>query len=131
MEQKDKSTRSQRITLRFNPQEFEKLNRFHKAATNKKLSEYARNVLLNKPVTVNHRNQSADEILSELVQIKYELNAIGNNFNQAVKKLHTLEQVPDIKTWLLLNEPTKQRFMNKVEQIKERMNQLYEIWSQK
>ena len=130
MKQKDKSTLSRRITLRFKPQEFENLNRFYKATTDKKLSQYARKVLLKKPVTLNHRNQSADEILAELIQIKYELNTLGSNYNQVVKKLHTLENLTEIKTWLLLNEPARQRFMTKVEQIKERMNQLYEIWSQ-
>lgn len=130
MKQKEKSTLSRRITLRFKPQEFENLNRFYKTTTDKKLSQYARKVLLKKPVTLNHRNQSADEILAELIQIKNELNTLGNNYNQVVKKLHTLENVTEIKTWLLLNEPARQRFIIRVEQIKERMNQLYEIWSQ-
>lgn len=118
------------ISFRVKPEEYERIYKHCKATTDKKLSQYARKVLLKKPVTFNHRNQSADEILAELIQIKNELHTIGNNYNQAVRKLHTLEHVAEIKTWLILNEPTRQRFMNKVEQIKERMNQLYEIWSQ-
>lgn len=54
-------------------------------------------VLLKKPVTINYRNQSADEILSAMRQLKKELNDVGNNFNQAVHKLHTLDTVPEIK----------------------------------
>ena len=120
-----------RITVRFKPEEFERLQRHYKSTTCRKLSEYARKVLLNKPVVVNYRNQSADEILAEMIQLKAELNALGNNFNQAVKKLHTLEKISEFRTWLLLNEVSKQAFLKKVEEIKLRMNQLYETWSQK
>lgn len=131
MKQKEKSRHTRRITLRFKLHDFERLQRHYKSTTCRKLSEYARKVLLNKPVTVNHRNQSADEILAELIQLKGELNAIGNNFNQAVKKLHTLQEVPEFKTWVLLNDAYRQSFMKKAEEIKVRMNQLYETWSQK
>jgi len=86
---------------------------------------------LSKPIKVTYRNQSADEFLAGMIALKNELNAIGNNFNQAVKHLHSISDPAEIKTWLLLNESTKQAFMNKIEEIKLRMQQLYEIWSQK
>ena len=60
--------------------------------TCRKLSEYARNVLLQKPVIIKFRNQSADDFLDEMILLKNELNAIGNNYNQSVKRLHTLEK---------------------------------------
>ena len=82
-------------------------------------------------MVVNHRNQLADEILAEMIRLKAELSALGNNFNQAVKKLHTLDQIPEFRTWILLNEASKQSFLKKVEEIKLKMNQLYETWSQK
>jgi hypothetical protein len=91
-----------RITIRFKPEEFERLQRHYKSTTCRKLSQYARKILLNKPVTVNHRNQSADEILAEMIQLKGELSALGNNFNQAVKKLHTLHHILEFRTWVLL-----------------------------
>ena len=131
MKQEDSSKYVRRVTVRFRPEEYERLQRHYKATTCRKLSEYARKVLLNKPVVVNHRNQSADEILAEMIQLKAELSALGNNFNQAVKKLHTLDYIPEFRTWVLLNEAGKQAFLKKVEEIKLKMNQLYETWSQK
>ncbi len=47
-----------------------------------------REVVLQKPVLINFRNQSADDFLKDMLGLKKELNAIGNNFNQAVHKLH-------------------------------------------
>ena len=88
-------------------------------------------MLLRAPINVLYRNQTADEFLEEMILLKKELNAIGNNFNQAVHKLHTLDRDAQIKAWAVLNEATKNLFMRKVEEIKEKMNQIYEQWSQK
>jgi hypothetical protein len=63
--------------------------------------------------------------------LKKELNAIGNNFNQVVHKLHTLDHIAEIKAWSILNESSKKNFMKKVDEIKEKMNQIYWQWLQK
>ena len=126
-----KQVRKGWLTVRLNEDEGKKLNKFFSRTTSGSLSEYARDVLLKEPVNIIYRNQSADEFLAEMILLKKELNAIGNNFNQAVHKLHTLDHVPDIKAWAILNEASKKNFMKKVEEIKERVNQIYQQWSQK
>jgi len=119
------------LTIRLNEDEEKKLNKFYSRTTSNSLSEYARDVLLREPVNVIYRNQSADEFLEEMIQLKKELNAIGNNFNQTVHKLHTLDKIPEIKAWAILNETGKKTFMKKVEEIREKINLIYEQWSQK
>ena len=126
-----KQVRTGWLTVRLNEDEEKKLNIFYRRTTSNSLSEYARDVLLREPVNVTYRNQSADEFLTEMILLKKELNAIGNNFNQAVHKLHTLDHVPEIKAWAVLNESSKKSFMKKVEEIKEKMNQIYQQWLQK
>jgi len=125
------SIRSFILTLRLNDQEKQKLDRLCTRAQCNSLSEYARDVLLEEPVKIKYRNQSADEFLEEMILLKKELNALGNNFNQAVHKLHTLDHVPEIKAWAILNENGKKLFMKKVDEIRERMTQIYEQWLQK
>jgi len=125
------SIRSHILTIRLNQEEREKLNRLCGKAQCNSLSEYSRDVLLKEPVTIKYRNQSADDFLEEMFLLKKELNAIGNNFNQSVHKLHTLDHDPQIKAWAILNEASKKLFMKKVDEIVERMNQIYEQWSQK
>jgi hypothetical protein len=124
-----KSIRSKWLTIRLSEDEEKILNRFFQKTTSGSLSEYSRDVLLHEPITVLHRNQSADEFLAEMIQLKNELNAIGNNFNQVVKKLHTLDHIPEFKTWVLLNESTRNTFFKKVDEIKEKLNQIYLQWS--
>ena len=123
--------RSKWLTIRLNEDEEKKLNHFYSRTTSNALSEYARDVLLRAPVNILYRNQTADEFLEEMILLKKELNAIGNNFNQAVHKLHTLDHDSQIKAWAILNEASKKLFMKKVDEIRERMNQIYEQWSQK
>ena len=126
-----KKVRSKWLTIRLNEYEERKLNNLYSKTTSNGLSEYARDVLLKQPVNVLYRNQTADEFLAEMILLKNELNAIGKNFNQAVNKLHTLDHFSEIKTWAILNEASKKTFMKKVEEIKEKMNQIYELWLQK
>jgi hypothetical protein len=118
------------ISFRVKPQEYEDIHKLFSATTCRKLSQYARKVLLNKPVVVKYRNQSADDFLSAIIPLKNELNSIGNNFNQAVKKLHTLHEIPEFKNWLTTYETDRQMFLKKVDEIKTKINQLYEQWSQ-
>ena len=65
-----------------------------------------------------------------MILLRSELNSIGNNFNQSVKKLHTLDEIPDIKTWAILNEKSKEIFFKKVDEIKEKINQISDKWLQ-
>jgi len=126
-----KQIRSKWLTIRLNEDEEKKLYKLYRRTASNSISEYARAILLQEPVTILYRNQSADDFLTEMLLLKNELNAIGNNFNQAVHKLHTLDHFSEIKTWALMNENSKKLFMHKVEEIKEKMNQIYYQWLQK
>ncbi|RXK86192.1 hypothetical protein [Filimonas effusa] len=61
---------TRRITIQLRPEEFEKLDAKRKKSTHQSRSDFARNILLSKPVTMKYRNQSADEVLSALLKIK-------------------------------------------------------------
>lgn len=130
MEEQKRKTKSW-ISFRVKPKEYETIHDYFLATTCRKLSEYARNVLLKKPVYVKYRNQSADDFLSDMILLKKELNAIGNNYNQSVKKLHTLDRDPEIKNWIAENKNAHEYFLQKTEQIFERMDQIYREWSSK
>lgn len=131
IEKETKITRGNRVTVRYNAEEMKQIKRLLQATTCQKISDYIRKTSLHKPVTVFYRNQSADEFLAEMIGLKNELNAIGNNFNQAVHKLHTLDTVPEVKTWILLNESLKKSFLKKTEEIKEKLTEIHRLWLQK
>ncbi|WP_018611650.1 plasmid mobilization protein [Segetibacter koreensis] len=131
MKNQQTASDSRIVTIRFKPEEYAQLQKKFRTSTCRKLSEYIRKVTLGKPMVFTYRNQSADDFLAEMVKLKNELNAIGNNFNQAVTRLHTLHQFDDMKAWIVLNEVSKQSLFRKIEEIKSRTIQLYEQWLQK
>ena len=108
MDQNQKDIRNIMIMIRMNQLEYERLLVLRKRTTEKKNSTYIRKVVLLEPVTVIYRNGSADDFLEEMLHLKRELQAIGNNFNQAVHKLHTLDKIPEFRVWVTVYEKTRQ-----------------------
>ncbi len=74
--------------------------------------------IFEKPIVTTFRNQSLDDLMTEAIKLRNELNGIGNNFNQAVKKLHTLQQIPEFRSWLITHELEKNILFNKIDEIK-------------
>ena len=95
------TNRSKRIICRLTPDEYIKIQKKWKASTCRKLSDYVRHILFQKPIVTTYRNESLDDFMAEAIRLRNELNSIGNNFNQAVKKLHTLDQIAEFKAWLI------------------------------
>lgn len=127
---KEKVKRNKWIHIRLTEKELEKLQRQFKQTTCVKLSDYARWVLLEKPVTVKSRNQSLDDFMTEMIALRNELNAIGNNYNQVVKKLHALQHFGDMKSWLTLNESARKILLAKIDEIKFKINSINDQWLQ-
>ncbi|SHG69502.1 hypothetical protein SAMN05444481_106219 [Flavobacterium frigidimaris] len=128
MMEKENSNRTRIVGLRFTPEEYVKIERKWKASTSRKLSDYIRRHLFDKPVTTKFRNESLDEFMLEIIRLRGELGAIGNNFNQAVKKLHTLNQIPEFKVWIISAELDKKNLLEKVEEIKKYIQQISVRW---
>lgn len=118
------------VGVRFTIKEYEQIEKKWKDSTCRKLSEYVRKIIFNKPIVATYRNKSLDDLMTELIQLKKELNGIGNNFNQAVKKLHILHQIPEFRQWLEVYETEKNLLLNKVEEIKNVTAKIGEQWLQ-
>jgi hypothetical protein len=128
---KIEENRTRRLIIRLKPKEFELIeNRFKKSML-RKLSEYSRNVLLEKSITVLHRDKSMDEILEELILLRKELNCIGNNFNQSVRKLNSVRDMPDAHLWEGMLTVLRDELQPSIVQIKNRLNTYSELWSQR
>ena len=125
---KAENNRTKRIYIRLKPEEFSTLQEKFKKTTCRKLSEYARKVLLDKPLTVTYRNLSLDDFMQEMVRLRTDLNAIGNNLNQAVKRLHSLNQIAEFRIWLATWSNTKERIDDGIKEIKSRINNLPKEW---
>lgn len=127
----DKSqNRSRIVGIRLTVSEFSRLDRLWRESTCRKLSEYARTVLLGRPIVRYCRNKSMDESMIMLIQLRNELNAIGVNLNQVVKKLHAFPPHSDMKSWLLNQQLQNKVLSNKLTEIKGLIQKIGEAWLQ-
>ncbi len=116
--------------MRFTEVEFKKLSDQFSNSTSSQLSHYMREILLGRPVVIKYRNESLDSLMEELIAMKQELNAIGNNLNQAVKKLHTLKAIPEFRQWIADHDTIQQQVQERTKQIEERISKMSEQWLQ-
>lgn len=128
MKKEAKEVRKHFVKTRMNDDELNKVIKFQQQTTEKDVSNYLRKVALQQPVVVAYRNKSADDFLKEMLGLKKELNGIGNNFNQAVHKLHLLDRIPEFRNWLTQYDGLQKSLVSKIEEIRLRMNQVYEQW---
>jgi len=131
MKKPENEVRNKMVVVRMNETEINQLTKLQQKTTEKDTSSYLRKVALQKPVMVKYRNESADDFLLDMLNLKKELNSIGNNFNQAVHKLHILDKIPEFRGWVQQYDGLQKVLISKVEEIRLRMNQLYEQWLQK
>ncbi len=116
------------LHIRLTEKDYTRIQAKFQRSTDPKLSAYARKVLLDKPVTVKQRNQSLDDLLTELIKLRNDLSAIGNNYNQVVKRLHTMNDKNELQNWLLLNENAKRIMQQKVEEIRVKIYSINDQW---
>jgi len=125
-----KLNRESRVTIRFSASEFQKVRAGFSKTTHRKLAGYLRNIILDKPVTVYTRNKSYDEFVTAMLALKGELNAIGNNINQAVKKLHVTHLDEETKLHALFIENNQHFLLKKVAEIELKISTISEQWLQ-
>ncbi|SOD17753.1 plasmid mobilization protein [Pedobacter xixiisoli] len=128
MEEKKTAKRTRIVTLRLTPDEFVKIEKKVGETTFRKLSEYVRAVLFGGKIVGVYRNRSIDDLIAELAMLRQEINRIGVNFNQSVKKLHVLQNEPEFKRWLLVHELEKKTMVNKLDEIKKYIRKIAELW---
>jgi hypothetical protein len=72
-----------------------------------------------------------DDVLEEMILLRQELNAIGNNLNQAMRSINSAHSNADTRLWMNLLSVINTKLEPSISQIKDRMNQYADIWSQK
>lgn len=128
MKKESKTSRSQWLHIRLTEEEKQFLSAQTKATTCRNASDYARQVLLKKPVVLKVRNGSQDELMAEITRLRNELKAIGTNLNQAAKKLNALYLVKDMEQWLQRFQVDKQSLEKDIEGIETEVKKLVRKW---
>jgi len=122
--------RNRVLNVRLTPSEFNIFNEKWRQSTCRNLSDYARRMLFQKPLVKTHRNVSLDDAMKELMELRKVLNGVANNFNQAVKRLHTIDTSPELRIWLNVYAQDNANLIAQIEQIKARINSISDTWLQ-
>jgi len=128
--EKTQENRNKWLHIRLTATESELIRRKVQRTTCRKISDCARKIILSEPITVNYRNESLDSLMSTLIELRRELSAIGNNFNQAVKRLQTLSQISEYSSWLTEYEQDKKAVLRMIETIQLEISKAAKTWLQ-
>lgn len=123
-----KQNRSKRINLRLTEEEFSAIERKLKSSIHNHLSSYLRKVILEKPIIIKTRDQSLDDFMKELILLRTELNAVGNNFNQIVKKINSVSEPGEFVYWLRIADDFQKQLIERVGKIQIRIDLFSEKW---
>ena len=126
----ENNNRKRRIYVRLTDKEFTTLESRFKSTTCRSISDYVRRCLFSKTITTITRDASADEAITQMSHLNRELNAIGSNFNQLVRKVNASSQASEVKGLLLLIESQKKTLFSKIDVVKEQLQKLAEKWLQ-
>jgi hypothetical protein len=124
------NNRKRRIYVRLTEKEFAILESRCNKTTCRSISDYVRHCLFSRPITTITRDASADEAIVQMSHLNRELNTIGSNFNQLVRKLNATSQGTEIKGFPLLIESQKKTLFSKIDEVKEQLQKLAEKWLQ-
>jgi len=125
-----KTKRTAVVNFRLSEKELADLQQKWQKSSCRKLSDYMRRMVFGKPMVINYRNRSLDDLMEEAIILRKELNAIGVNFNQAVHRLHTLDHLPQMQQWLLSFEADKQQLFGKIDEIVLQVEKIAVVWLQ-
>ena len=125
-EQKENKTKI--VFIRVSQTEYDKLQRQFKKTTCKRFSHYTRKKLLDKHVVEFYRNQSLDDFMTAMLDLQKELNAIGNNFNQIVKRIYTLKGFDAFQQWYIELSIDRKQVLNQVEKINRKLGEISDEW---
>lgn len=123
-----KNNKTKWLNIRLSQKEYDQVQKHFAKTSTAAISTYARSVLLQKPVVTTVRDQSIDDMMTEIIALRNELKAIGKNFNQAVKKLNTLKQIKEMEHWLIVFEMDKRSLEKHYAEIDFNIKKMTEKW---
>ena len=117
------------VHIRLTFVEYQILHTKFSRTTCRSLSQFIRSALLDRSLVTTYRNASQDDMLGAMAILTGELNSIGNNINQTVKRLHTLRE-GEVVGWTARYASESEQLVSKITEVKALLNTMAERWLQ-
>ena len=121
--------RLHRLNIRLDQKEWDKVHKLTSNSTCRSVSEYARKVLLEKPVRVFYRNQSFDDFEETMIRVLAQLENFGDNFDRLVKKSLSMDMAGMSSTAPVLLD-YQQQFLATAKEIRTHVKKLSDLCDQ-
>lgn len=119
------------VTVGFRAEEYERLYRHSQQTTCRSFSEYVRQILLKRKVTVYTRSRSLDELVRELIELRKEFSRLSEDYRAHTSGLSAESGTPGLKLWALVGEQRYSALQVKVQEIYQQIQKIAEVWYQK
>lgn len=126
---KEEHKRNKWLHVRLTLQEYEKIQTAFGQTVQDSLSDYARKLLLKKPVIGRYKDTGMQELLAELTALRRDLHGIATNYNQLVKKINSTAG-NELKVHLSEGKNLKQEIEDSLKSVTLFINQTAAKWLQ-
>ncbi|WP_339880813.1 hypothetical protein [uncultured Algoriphagus sp.] len=126
---KEELKRNKWLHVRLTLQEYEKIQTEFGQTVQDSLSDYARKLLLKRPVIGRYRDTGMQELLAELTALKRDLHGIATNYNQLVKKINSQGE-SEIDSNLTQGHEFQKNILNSLDLVNRFINQTAAKWLQ-
>jgi hypothetical protein len=123
-------TRAHKIQASLTEEEWKKMNTAFEASSCQYLSEYFRLKLFDKTITMNYRNKSLDDFISQLILLRVEFHDFAERFSTAEQTLQNFISKDPKTIQPKMQWEHTQKFFEKLDEIKQCINQFSDLWSQ-
>lgn len=126
---KEELKRNKWLHVRLTLQEYEKIQTALGQTVQDSLSDYARKLLLKKPVIGRYKDTGMQDLLAELTVLKRDLHGLSTNYNQIAKKLNSVCE-NETSSYLVHGQKLQQGILESLDSLQHFINQTAEKWLQ-
>lgn len=125
----ERNKRNKWLHIRLTDRELVQIQAYSKDTIQTSLSDFARRVLLKKPVVGRFRDTGTEELLKELTVLKRNLHGLATNYNQIAKKLNTAS-TDEIESSRIQVRKLEQSIQDSLEKVSDFLDQTAVKWLQ-
>lgn len=118
------------VKTRITEAQFQRLQELIGQSRFKNMSELLRAIIGKQPITIYTKDGTLGTVMEELIQLRRELSAIGNNLNQVTKQINSLRGQAGKGVLILQAAATLSEVEAKIEKLYPLISQLAHKWLQ-
>lgn len=128
MSKRDKKT-IHCLSVVVDEQQYQQLQARRAETTCRSMTEYLRRIAFQQPVTVNHRNASLEDLITELSLARRQLALVAEALTQSAEKIQVCMPL-ELPDWAERHQKERRIALAHIEKIYELTKQAAQIWLQ-